>query len=225
MAKIDYDFNNVLSGTILTTSAGRDFYANAGGPLGTATGFEGGLAGQIAPAVYSGEGTPPEWSSKNGLRCLLFDGRTTSGLFLPNTFLPPRNGFAITFDIEPFDAEKRQILFEQIGAARYLNGFRLSIAGKHLELEYASHTPDLLDAPLSHILKKRTKLVVQPGKRQKIVLSCNGKKVKLQLDEQVEYLDIRGIPRWLTVSAFGGHGKMRFSGVLYRISSVHSPGF
>ena len=225
VAKIDYDFNNVLSGTILPTSAGRDFYANAGGPLGTATGFEGGLAGQIAPAVYSGEGTPPEWINKDGLRCLLFDGRTTSGLFLPNTFLPPRNGFAITFDIEPFDAEKRQILFEQIGAARYLNGFRLSIAGKHLELEYASHTPDLLDAPLSHILKKRTKLVVQPGKRQKIVLSYNGKKVKLQLDDQVEYFDIKGIPRWLTVSAFGGHGKMRFSGVLYRISSVHSPGF
>ena len=225
VAKIRYDLANLRSGTILSTSAGRDFYANAGGPLGTATGFEGGLSGQISPAVYSGAGIPPERKNVNGAGALLFDGKRTSGLFLPNTFLPPRNGFEITFEITPSDVRKNQILFEQIGAARYLNGFRLSIVKGFLELEYAGHTPDDLQSALSHRLKTRTKLALLANKRQKIVFACNGQTVKLQLDGQSEFIKIRGIPRWLTISAFGGRGEQKFAGILHHISSVHAPGF
>lgn len=226
VADIRYDFDDPGSGTILKTSAGRDFYANAGGPLGTAVGFEGGLAGQIAPALYSGAGTPPEFLVlPDGSRALVFDGKLTSGLFLPNTFIPPRSGFAMTFRITPSEVNRGQILFEQIGAASYLNGFRIGVSDGVLVLEYAGHTPYLLDAPLSRRLVKKTGLRLHSGKMQTVSLSWNGSRGRLAVDGRAEEFDVTGIPRWLTVSAFGGRGDQRFAGILHGISCIHSPGF
>ena len=226
VADIRYDFNDPLTGSILPAAAGRDFYANAGGPIGTAIGFEGGMAGQIAPAVCAKAGTPPVWSRQSdGRRALLFDGKHTTGLFLPNTFLPSRNGFKMILEITPYDIRKRQILFEQIGAAGYLNGFRLSVTGGHLEIEYASHTPDRLNSPLSRSVKKRTGLTLQNNKRQKIEFAWNGKQIKLQINGKAEFIPADGIPRWLTISAFGGRNTQKFTGLLHQLSAVHSPGF
>ena len=216
-----YEFDRPETGNILRSSAGRDFYAHAGGFVSLATGFEGLIHGFTVPVKYGGPGTAPEWVTYGGARALKFDGKTTRGLFLPNAAIPQRSGFAVTFDLVPADARKTQILFEQIGASPYLNGYQLSLVDGKLKVVFHRHTPD---KPWTRddYLTFSSKLAVVSGKRQKITLSCAGKKLILAVDDKKESFDINGIPYWLTISAFGGRGKERFEGLLFGIDIRHT---
>ena len=220
-----YDFNSPGNGTVLPSPYGRDYYAHAGGFLSLATGFEGLIHGFTVPIRYQAPGEPPEWLClPQGARALKFNGKTSQGLFFPNTFVPPRNGFTISFEIEPAEIQRRQILFEQIGAANYLNGFRINIVNGMLELEYRSHVPYDPKAALFYEEKINTSLPLAIGERQTITLRYDGETAVLGVNGKEESCQLKGIPYWLTISAFGGRGEQRFAGILYKVSTCHSAG-
>ena len=216
-----FNFNSPLSGNILPAAPGRDFYAHSGGFLSLATGFEGLLHGFTLPIKHGGKGTAPQWINSNGTRALAFDGKTTRGLFLSNAVVPQRSAFTITFDLLPQDASRKQIIWEQVGANSYLNGFQLSISGGKLQVVYRYHTPykkNTRDA----FQTIKSNLKVESGKRQKITLSYDGSKITLAVDGKKESFDSQGIAFWMTISAFGGRGNERFAGNLYDLSVSHS---
>lgn len=216
-----YDFSRPETGSILRSAAGRDFYANAGGFVSLATGFEGLIHGFTVPVKYGGRGTAPEWVTTPGGRALKFDGKTTRGLFLPNAAIPQRSGFAVTFDLEIADAARPQILFEQIGASSYLNGFQLLVSNGKLKAVFHRHTP-WKPWTRDDYSTFASKLELRSGKRQKVAIRYDGSRLTLAVDGREESFAEEGIAYWLTVSAFGGRDKQRFAGLLYGISIRHS---
>lgn len=151
-----------------------------------------------------------------------FNGKTSQGLFFPNAFVPSRNGFSISFEIEPAEIQRRQILFEQIGASSYLNGFRINIANGKLELEYRSHVPYDPNAALYYEEKMNSSLPLSIAERQTVTLQYDGRTAVLAVNGKEESYPVKGIPYWLTISAFGGRGEQRYSGILYKVSARHS---
>ena len=216
-----YDFSRPETGSILRSAAGRDFYANAGGFVSLATGFEGLIHGFTVPVKYGGKETAPEWVDTPEGRALKFDGKTTRGLFLPNAAVPQRSGFAVTFDIKTADAAKPQILFEQIGASSYLNGFQLAVSGGRLKAVFHRHTP-WKPWTRDDYSTFASKLELQSGRRQKVTMRYDGSRLTLAVDGKEESFAEEGVAYWLTISAFGGRDKQRFEGLLYGISVRHS---
>ena len=223
---IVYDFNQPGFGNVVPTSAGREFYAHAGGYLSIATGFEGVISAFSMPSTYVAKAAPPAWKDlPGGGRALVFDGKTTQALFFPKTAVPQRHGFTLAMELKPDDVTRDQILFEQRGKQSYLNGFMLSIKDGKLNLEYNCREPHKDHAPLSTWLKFPSDLTLENGVRQRVVLRFDGRKATLEANGRKASFPAEAMGLWLTSSAFGGRGSERFAGELYGVEIIHSPNY
>ncbi|MBQ7207913.1 MAG: hypothetical protein IJS01_08965 [Lentisphaeria bacterium] len=215
-----YDFDMPETGYILFSPAGRDFFAHAGSFLSLGTGFEGIIHGYTIPWAYGVYSSAPRWITlPDGKRALKFDGKTTQGLFLPNTFIPQRHAFTVTFDLIPDDVTREQMLWDCRGPQTYLAGYRLSVKDGRLILAAWSRTPYKRSSPPEMSFKTDVPLVA--GKRQKIRLSFDGTYVAVEANGKTARFELPGITHWLTISAFGGTGKQRFAGTLCGLSTRH----
>ncbi|MBN1675021.1 MAG: hypothetical protein JXR37_28520 [Kiritimatiellae bacterium] len=109
-------------GSVLTTPAGRPFYASLGAYQTTCTGRGGGesrmgghpfrfLAGRNYPENV--RASAPVWVREDGVACLKFDGVGNFILF-PQEVVPRRGSYTLSFDIKPL-SRKPQILLAHYG--------------------------------------------------------------------------------------------------------------
>ena len=221
--EIVYDFNSRESGMILPTAAGREFYAHAGAFSSVAIGFEGSYNGYSMGRAYDGAAVTPLWKTyPDGTRSLVLDGETTRAVVFPKTAVPQRHGFTLTFDLLPEDVERPQILWEQNGAARYLNGFRLRLTGGRLALDFRHRTPHKPDSPLFAESNFTSDIPLIPGVRQQVTLRYDGRFAELEANGKKAVFPAEGIGYWLSLSAFGGRDSQRFKGELFGVRIAHS---
>jgi hypothetical protein len=202
-------------GNILATSAGREYYAHAGGFLSTAIAFNGLINSRFSiPQCYykyqSPEGvnkSAPKWVKQpDGKWALNFDGKYGNFLALPNTAVPHRAGFTMSFELKPEVIKPEQIIFAQYG--NYLTGFRLSVVNGKFKIEFRRWVPH--DKEVIRISKVEfdTKVPLEAGKWQKVVFKYNEKSVSITANGITQSFPCEGISMWLTVSSFGGSGRL-----------------
>ena len=215
-----YDFNMPESGFILSSPAGRDYYAHIGSFVSIATGFEGIIHGYTIPWTYGSWATVPRWLNlPDGKRALKFDGKTSQALMLPNTFVPQRHSFTVTMDIKPDDVKRYQTLLDGRGPASYLHGYMVSVKNGLLRIEARHRQPWKRYNKPDH--KFLTSVPLFAGKRQQIVFSFDGKNLSIAANGKKQSFELPGITYWLTISAFGGRDDHRFGGILYGLSTKH----
>ncbi len=215
-----YDFNMPESGFILSSPAGRDYYAHIGSFVSIATGFEGIIHGYTIPWTYGSWATAPRWITlENGKRALKFDGKTSQALMLPNTFVPQRHSFTVTMDIKPDDVKRYQTLLDGRGPASYLHGYMVAVKNGRLRIEARHRQPWKRFNKPDH--KFLTSVPLFAGKRQQIVFSFDGKNLSISANGKKQSFELPGITYWLTISAFGGRDDHRFGGILYGLSTKH----
>lgn len=224
---IVYDFNQKDFGTLLPTDSGREFYANIGGFLSVATGFEGVLNAFNMPRVYAqGAETMPVFrTDPRGKRYLVFNGKDNHGIYFPKTAVPQRHGFTLVFDLKISDIQRDQIIFEQRSVHSYLTGFMIRLTAGKLHLEYNCREPHKNRAPLFAWKKYSSNLTLKPGVRQKLILRWDGRTATLEAGGKKAVFPAEAMGYWLTPSAFGGRGNERFAGELYGIEFIHSPNY
>jgi hypothetical protein len=226
---IKYEFNPEY-GNILRTDVGREFYAHIGGYASIASGFMG-----LIHAVNSVPGCLLKYSKREGRKrsipvwekqpddawALRFNGQHGNFIVFPNTVVPQRAGFKMSFEIKPDDVERDQILFEQFGA-NYLTGFRLSLKKGKLRIQFRRRTPYISNSPLVTTVKFDTAIELQNDKWQKVVFTFDGKKVSISANNRTISFPCTGQSMWLTLSAFGGEGGQYFKGLLKSFEIIHS---
>ncbi len=224
-------------GNILATDAGREFYAHAGGYLATAIAFNGLINARYSiPQCYYKYNTPgginksaPTWEKQpDGKWALRFDGKYGNFLALPNTAVPHRSGFIMTFELKPEIIKPEQIIFAQYGI--YLTGFRLSVVNGTFNIEFNRWTPFDKKTRISTVnFKSRVPLVA--GKWQKVIFKYDERKVSICANGKTESFPCTGVSRWLTISSFGGSGRLGakkqplyYQGLLRSLEIKHTAG-
>lgn len=208
-------------GNILFTSAGREFYGHAGGYNAVAIGFSGGEAvnysipfNLYSHGIFKGADKPaPEWTETDeGGWALRFDGERGNFLVLPNTVIPQRAGFSMTFDLKPDEVKASQVIFANQGTT--FGGFGLSVVNGKFEIQYIRRTPH--DKTQNSYSSKsfKTNIPLEAGKWQKITFSYNESKVSLSNNGKTESFDLEGIGLYLQNSHFGGRGDRTKDGVI-----------
>jgi hypothetical protein len=222
-------------GNILTTKAGREFYAHAGGYLSTAIAFKGLINSRLSipqcyPKYQKPNGinkTAPLWEKQaDGKWALRFDGKYGNFLALPNTAVPHRAGFTMTFDLKPEALKPEQIIFAQYGV--YLTGFRLSVLDGKFNIEFKRWTPFDKKTRISRV-EFKSKVPLYAGKWQKVVFKYDEKQVTISANGKTESFPCQGISQWLTISSFGGSGRLGknkeplyYNGLLRALEIKHS---
>ncbi len=226
---IKYEFNPEC-GNILRTDAGREFYAHIGGYTSVSNGFMGLIhAGNSVPGCLlqytkqeGSKRSAPEWEKQpDGEWALRFNGQHGNFIAFPNTVVPQRAGFKMSFDIKPDDAERDQILFEQYGA-NYLTGFRLSLKKGQIRIEFRRRTPFVSKSPLASTVEFDTDIKLLNDKWQKVVFAFDGEEVFISANDRTASFPCTGHSMWLTLSAFGGEGGQYFRGLLKSFEIIHS---
>ncbi|MDO9543489.1 MAG: hypothetical protein Q7J98_14380 [Kiritimatiellia bacterium] len=218
---INYDFSP-RRGNILGTDAGHEFYGHAGGYSSTAIGFVGGEAACFSIPFYlydkgifkSADKPAPEWieTEDGGGWALKFDGERGNFLVLPNTVIPQRAGFKLSFELKPEEVKSSQVIFANQGCS--FGGFVLSVKNGKFEINFIRRTPHDRSQPSYSSKHFRTNLPLYPGKWQKITLAYDESKMSLSADEQTESFDLEGIGLYLQNSHFGGRGDVTKDGVI-----------
>jgi hypothetical protein len=210
---IKYEFTPRY-GNIIATDAGREFYAHAGSFLSTAIAFKGLINSRFSiPQCYYKYQKPdginksaPIWEKQpDGKWALRFDGKYGNFLALPNTAVPHRAGFTMTFDLKPEVLKPEQIIFAQYGV--YLTGFRLSVVDGKFKIEFKRWTPFDKTSRISEI-EFKSKVPLYAGKWQKVVFKYDEKQVTVSANGKTESFPCQGISQWLTISSFGGSGRL-----------------
>ncbi len=217
---IKYDFTPRW-GNILHTSAGREFYGHAGSYLSTAIDFTGlESANYTIPFslytnnIFKGADKPaPEWVEyEPGQWALSFDGERGSFLALPNTVIPQRAGFTLSFEIKPRQVKPEQVLFAN--EASTFGTFNLSVKEGKFHLLFTRRTPDRPDLGLYSQKKFVSNIPLQADKWQKVVLTYDENKLTLSANGQSESFPFEGIGLYLQQSVFGGRGDRTQAGVI-----------
>lgn len=217
---IKYDFTPRW-GNILHTSAGREFYGHAGSYLSTAIAFTGLEADTYtipfrlySRGIFEGADQPaPEWVEyESGQWALSFDGEHGNFLALPNTVIPQRAGFTLSFEIKPRQIKPEQVLFANEG---YSPGtVSLSVKDGKLQLVFTRRTPDRPDLPTFAHKKFATNIPLHADEWQKVVLSYDETQLTLSANGQSESFPFEGIGLYLQQSVFGGRGVRTKAGVI-----------
>jgi hypothetical protein len=208
---IKYEFTPKY-GNILYTPAGREFYGHIGGFIATAIDFQGLHAAtySIPRPYYSAKGKKspaPVWEKQpDGQWALRFDGKSANFLALPNTAVPQRAGFMLTFDLKPDIIKPRQVIFSQEGV--YWAGFRLSVVNGKFQIVFKRRTPHIKSSPKLSTATFKSNVPLLAGKWQKIVLKYDEKYLTISANGKSQSFPCEGIGLWLTISNFGGIGKI-----------------
>ena len=217
---IKYEFTP-RHGNILFTDAGREFYGHVGGYCSTAIGFVGGEATCFsipfylyAKGIFKGADKPaPEWvETDGGAWALKFDGERGNFLVLPNTVIPQRAGFSMSFELKPDEVKPSQVIFANQGIG--FGGFGLKVENGKFEIEYIRRTPHDQNQDSYSAKHFKTNIPLEVGKWQKITLSYNESKVFLSNNGQTDSFDLEGVGLYLQNSHFGGRGDRTKDGVI-----------
>lgn len=209
---IRYDFSP-RRGNILTTPAGREFYAHAGGFLSTAIGFVGQEASHYAVPfrLYSGglfkgaDRPAPEWvACEDGGWALRFDGERGNFLTLPSTFMPQRAGYTLTFTLKPEEVKPEQVLFHH-GGTTY-GGLNISVVNGLFVLTFTRRTPHDPEQPTWSQKTFKTGIPLQAGVWQRVTVTYDLSTLSLDVDGNRESFPCTGIGLYFQQSHFGGRG-------------------
>lgn len=217
---IKYDFTPRW-GNILHTDAGREFYGHAGGFLSVATAFTGAESSAYSlpfslysNKIFKGADRPaPQWvQTEDGRWALNFDGEHGNFLALPESVIPQRAGFTLSFDIKPEEVKPDQVLFAN--EAYSYGTFNLSVKDGKFQFYFTRRTPD--NPALGAWSQKyfQTNIPLYPGKWQKVVFSYDESKLTLSANGQTESFPFEGIGLYLQSSVFGGQGDRTTNGVI-----------
>lgn len=229
-----YKFDPAAGGNVLSTDAGREFYASLGGLLPFPVGFEG--------ASFSSSGVP--LSAKAGLRSniankvtpmwkklpggqwgLYFDGRHGRFIAFPPTVVPQRAGFTIDMELQPEEIMRPQLYFAQCGPG-YITGIQLRTEKGKFVVDYRNRRPHDHKSSAHQTDSHMSDLAPVQGKWNKIRLSYNGRKITLTVNGKSQSFAQQGISEWLTMSGFGGStpgrkGTNFFKGTLKSLVITH----
>lgn len=217
---IKYDFTPRW-GNILHTDAGREFYGHAGSYLSTAIGFTGlESASYTIPFslynnnIFKGADKPaPEWVEyETGKWALSFDGERGNFLALPNTVIPQRAGFTLSFEVKPRQIKPEQVLFANEGYS--FGTVNLSVKEGKFHLYFTRRTPDRPDLDSYSQKNFSTNIPLHADKWQKVVLTYDENKLTLSANGQSESFPFEGIGLYLQQSVFGGRGDRTKAGVI-----------
>jgi hypothetical protein len=228
---IKYEFTPKY-GNILHTTAGREFYAYAGGFLSTAIAFTGlDFSLYTVPRSFwkfnpDGKNKPaPLWEKQpDGAWALRFDGENGNFLALPNTVIPQRAGFTMTFELKPDVIKPNQVIFSQEGV--FWAGFRLSVVKGKFQIEFKRRTPHLKGSPGRSAAKFVSNVPLFAGKWQKVTLKYDERQVTISANGKTQSFPCQGIGLYLTISSFGGYGKrgrsLCYQGLLRGLEIKHT---
>ena len=217
---IKYDFTPRW-GNILHTSAGREYYGHAGGFLSTSTAFTGEESSAFSLPFYlysynifKGADRPaPQWvQTEDGQWALSFDGEHGNFLALPESVIPQRAGFTLSFDIKPEEVKSEQVLFAN--EAYSYGTFNLSVKNGKFQFYFTRRTPD--NPELNSWSRKyfQTSIPLYAGKWQKVIFSYDESKLTLSANGQTESFPFEGIGLYLQSNVFGGQGDKTKDGVI-----------
>lgn len=241
---IQYRFDPAIAGNILTTSAGREFYANAGGYDLVPTGYEGYHCSVYSiPASFrlnpgktlinprsrgkqeAGRKFVPKYEKlPDGSYCLNFTGKGEFIGFPPSLF-PQRTGYTVKFEFLPLDLEDDQVYF--VHSQHVIAGFRLRTEDYRLVIDfYRRQAPK---ANSESIKTFKTNLDPVEGKWNRIEFKYDLRKVSVTLNGKTQSFPCQGLSRFFAVGGFGGDGtrskngnKHYFKGKLKSFEVIHS---
>ena len=217
---IKYDFTPRW-GNILHTSAGREYYGHAGGFLSISTAFTGGESSAYSLPFYlysnkifkDADHPAPQWvQTEDGQWALSFDGDHGNFLALPESVIPQRAGFTLSFEIKPEEVKLEQVLFAN--EAYSFGTFNLSVKDGKFQFYFTRRTPD--HPELNSYSQKyfQTNIPLYPGKWQKVLFSYDESKLTLSANGQTESFPFEGIGLYLQSNVFGGQGDKTKDGVI-----------
>lgn len=218
---IIYNFSPSTHGCVLTTDAGRPFWATLGGYFAQVTGRGGGNAGDDSPFI-SGRGFPkdalhtaPDWvKTEDGKDALRFDGKSTF-ISLPQGVIPRRAAFTIDMDIKPDNAEGRQLIIAH--HSYYPGSLNVFIENGILKADFLGEkdSRNNLDSGLALPAGKWSHLSIQYD-QQNLKFFVDGKAGKT--------LAINGPGIYTTASVVGGWGEDWFKGEIKSLRIRHWAG-
>ena len=216
---IDYEFNPV-NGATLRTGAGREYYAQLGGRAHLASAQNGergehnhGLSTILYKGIKKDSARPaPEWKQEKGRPYLHFDGQSGSFIMFPRTAVPQYSGFHMTMEIRPLKFAPRQVLWCHYNT--YPTGYELHLDEGMLGASPIQRRPHDLFSPFWQKKEFKSGLKLNIGQWNKVELLCDGKNLTLGVNGKYSSFPYDGVPRWMSVSAFGGWNEEMFCGDL-----------
>lgn len=230
---IIYRFDPAVTGNILSTAAGREFYGNVGGYDAVPTGFEGyhcsvysipysfykfRKANAVNPAV------PQYEKLADGTYCLNFTGKGEFIGFPPSLF-PQRTGYTVKMELMPLDIDREQVYF--VHAEHEIAGFRMRTEDYRLVIDFYRRQYPGKGREDVEIFK--TNLDPVEGKWNKIEFRYDLDKISVTLNGRTETFPCKGLARHTAVAGFGGDGtvsasgeKHYFKGKLKSFEVIHS---
>ncbi len=230
---IRYRFDPAIAGNILTTAAGREFYANIGGYDLVPTGYEGyhcsvySVPYSFRRASKAGDGrkvVPQYEKLADGSWVLNFTGKGEFIGFPPSLF-PQRAGYTVKFEFMPLDVDNDQVYF--VHAEHDIAGFRMRTEDYRLVLDFYCRQ----SAEANKESKKEFKTNLDPveGKWNKIEFKYDLNRIYVTLNGKTESFPCTGLSRWFAVGGFGGDGTTSkngnihyFKGKLKSFEVIHS---
>ena len=230
---IKFRFDPAITGNILSTPAGREFYGNAGGYDAVPTGFEGyhcsvysvpysfhkfRKANAVNPAV------PQYEKLADGSYCLNFSGKGEFIGFSPSLF-PHRSGYTVKFEFMPLEVDRDQVYF--VHAEHEIAGFRLRTEDYRLVLDFYRTMHGDKGREDKEVFK--TNLDPVEGEWNTIEFKYDLKRIYITLNGKTESFPCEGVGRHIAVAGFGGDGtvsvnncKHYFKGKLKSFEVIHS---
>ena len=203
-------------GNVLTTEAGREYYAMIGSYQVTATGFLG-LEGAYSPFqqfyldIFPGADKPaPEWVKDGERWALKFDGERGNFIMFPNTVFPQRAGFTLTFDVKPAEVKSEQVLLAH--QATTFGGLNIAVRGGKFFLTYTHRNLHDPEAPWYTQNRFLTNIPLYAGKWQRVTVRYNGNKLVVSANDQTQSFDLQGTGLYLQSAHFGGRGQKNKDG-------------
>ena len=220
---IDYIFDPA-NGSTLRTRAGREYYAQLGGHAQLASAQNGnraehkiGLSSILASGLKKPSARPaPEWKKEAGRPYLHFDGKSGSFIMFPRTVVPQYSGFHLAMEIRPLAFAPRQVLWCQFNT--YATGYELHLENGRLAASPIQRRPHDLFSPFWEKREFSTDLELERGKWNKVELICDGQNLTLGVNGKYRAFPYDGVPRWMSISAFGGWNDEMFCGDLRAFS-------
>ena len=220
---IDYIFDPA-NGATLRTAAGREYYAQLGGHAQLASDQNGnrsehkiGLSTILYGNLKKSTSRPaPVWKSEKGKHYLHFDGKSGSFIMLPRTAVPQYAGFHMILEIRPLKFSKKQIIWCHYNY--YQTGFELHLDQDKLGASPIQRRPHDLRSPFWQKKEYSSNLKLLPGKWNKVEMICDGKNLTLGVNGKYQSFAHDGVPRWMSVSAFGGWNDEMFHGDLRKLT-------
>ena len=205
---IEYRFTSEY-GSVLTTNAGRNFWAIMGGYFAQATERGGANAGDDI-AFLSGKGYPgnttktaPDWVKlPDNSYALNFDGKGTF-VSVPQGVIPLRAGYIFDMDINPEDQNGKQIILSN--RSLYSGSLTIYMENGLLKAYFSGNKKNFSNLNTNFIIPagQWSHLHIQYD-QQNLVITVNQQKSKT--------FSVTGPGIYGTVTVLGGYGNQWFKG-------------